>query len=78
MDDGKKYFRTKPIEFINNIVKSRHEGGLSDYLVSRKLAIDMDAQSFLGGNGSFMFYVIEAELDNTLIGSNKDNALLIA
>lgn len=38
----------------------------------------MDAQSFLGGNGSFMFYVIEAELDNTLIGSNKDNALLIA
>ena len=77
LDDSKKFYKTKPLDFINGIVKSRHKGGLYDYLVSKKLVTDMDASPFLGGNDSFMFYLIEVELDETMIGKNKDYALEI-
>ncbi|CAD8081384.1 unnamed protein product [Paramecium primaurelia] len=77
LEDSTKYFQTKPIQFINSIVRSRHDGGLYNYLISKNLIVDMDAQPFLGNNGCFQFYLIEVELSETLIGQQKDYALQI-
>ena len=58
LDDSETHYRTKPIEFIDSMVKSRHEDGLYSYLLSQNLAVDIDAGSFLEGNGAFSFYLI--------------------
>ena len=62
MSDTEMHYQTKPMEFIDQLVNSKHEGGLYSYLVSKGLAINVDSGSFLEGNGAFSFYLIQIEL----------------
>jgi insulysin len=43
LEGNLKHYRSKPLEFINSLVKSRHKEGLYQHLTSSGLALDVDA-----------------------------------
>lgn len=43
LEGNLKHYRSKPLEFINSLVKSRHKEGLYHHLTSSGLALDVDA-----------------------------------
>ena len=50
------------MEFVDAIVKSKHQDGLYSYLIEKGLAVDIDAGVFQEGNGAFNFYLIQVLL----------------
>lgn len=63
------------MDFINSIIKSRHEGGLYNYLLDKKYIVDLDAGTFLEGSGTYMFYLIAVELNESMIDNKADITL---
>lgn len=43
LEDSTQHFKTKPLQFINSLVRSRHDGGLYNYLISKNLIVDMSS-----------------------------------
>ncbi|KAM3136308.1 hypothetical protein pb186bvf_011607 [Paramecium bursaria] len=54
--------KQNPLELIANTIRSKHSDGLLDYLVKKKLALSVDAGTFLDGNGLFSFFLVEVQL----------------
>lgn len=58
LEDVEQYYEVKPMEFIDAVVKSKHQDGLYSFLIEKGLAVDIDAGIFQEGNGAFNFYLI--------------------
>ena len=59
MDSSIPHKKAKSLELIANTIRSKHSDGLLDYLVKKKLALSVDAGTFLDGNGLFSFFLVE-------------------
>ncbi|CAD8148619.1 unnamed protein product [Paramecium pentaurelia] len=62
LDSPRSAKKSKTLPMIASLIKSKHKEGLLDYLVRQKMALNVDAGTFLEGNGDFTFFLIEIEL----------------
>ncbi|CAK90667.1 unnamed protein product (macronuclear) [Paramecium tetraurelia] len=62
LDSPRTTKKSKTLPMIASLIKSKHKEGLLDYLVRQKMALNVDAGTFLEGNGDFTFFLIEIEL----------------
>ncbi|CAD8048703.1 unnamed protein product [Paramecium sonneborni] len=62
LDSPRSAKKSKTLPMIASLIKSKHKEGLLDYLVKQKMALNVDAGTFLEGNGDFTFFLIEIEL----------------
>ncbi|CAK55760.1 unnamed protein product (macronuclear) [Paramecium tetraurelia] len=62
LDSPRTAKKSKTLPMIASLIKSKHKEGLLDYLVRQKMALNVDAGTFLEGNGDFTFFLIEIEL----------------